>query len=83
MVPRDHRDAVAIGGIAVLSDGSQIGVRLTDMSRQGCKVESDETLRIGAPLVLHAGPLDGVSASVRWSLFGTAGVRFTDGDWTA
>lgn len=79
---RNHRDGVLLAGSAVLSDGRQIGVRLTNLSREGCRIESEETLRIGERLTLDAEPLAGVAGLVRWSLAGKAGVRFEVGDWT-
>ena len=78
---RDHRDPVLLSGTATLSDGREIAVRLTDLSPKGCCVRSGETLRIGERLALTVGPLAAVAGSVRWSLFGTAGVRFDAGGW--
>jgi hypothetical protein len=73
---------VRLDGRAVLGDGREIDVRVTDLSRNGCRVESGETLRIGERIRLRAAPLDNVAAVIRWELGGTAGVRFVEGDWT-
>lgn len=81
-IPRGHRDPVSLSGFAVLSDGREIAVHLTDLSKEGCRVDSDEPLRIGESLRLNVEHFEGVAASVRWSLFGTAGLRFDEGDWT-
>ena len=77
---RNDRDGVLLAGTAVLSDGRQVVVQLTNLSREGCRIESEETLPIGERLTLHVEPLAGVAGSVRWSLAGKAGVRFEVGD---
>jgi len=71
-----------LNGRAVLGDGREVEVRVTDLSREGCRVESGETLRIGERITLSAAPLENVTAVIRWELCGTAGVRFVQGDWT-
>ncbi len=81
-ISRDDRDAVILRGTAVLSDSREVSVRLTNISREGCRVESGESLRIGERLHLRIEALDGIAAVVRWSLEGTAGLRFEGGDWT-
>lgn len=75
-ISREERRGVLLSGSVELADGRQIAASVTDVSRQGCRVQSDETLRIGDRLILHVAPFDQVAATVRWSLFGTAGVRF-------
>ena len=75
-VSREEREAVSLGGSATLADGREIAVQLTDISRDGCRVLSDETLGIGQQILLNVAPLTGVSGMVRWSLFGIAGIRF-------
>lgn len=71
-----------MSGSARLGDGREVEIRLTDLSRHGCRVESDETLLIGDLITLNAAPLRDVSAIIRWELCGTAGVRFVSGQWT-
>ena len=55
---RDDREAVRLDGRAVLGDGREIDVRVTDLSRNGCRVESGETLRTGERIRHSAAPLD-------------------------
>lgn len=81
-ISRADRDAVTLNGRAVLGDGREVDVCVTDLSKEGCRVQSRETLRIGDRITLNAAPLDNVSAIIRWELCGTAGVRFFQGDWT-
>ncbi len=68
-------------GSARLSNGREVAIRVTDLSREGCRVESDETLLIGDRITLDAAPLHNVSAIVRWELCGAAGVRFLQRGW--
>ena len=79
---RFDRDGVLLHGVATLPDGREIPAQLTNLSKEGCRLETSETLRIGARVKVTAEMLDRVSGTVRWSLLGTAGVRFDYGDWT-
>ena len=79
-VAREDRKAVSLDGSATLSDGREIAVSLSDLSRDGCRVKTEETLKIGEQVRLDVAQFEGVSGTVRWSLFGVAGVRFLDGD---
>lgn len=81
-ISREDRDAVILHGTALLADSREVRVRLTDISREGCRIESDECMGIGERIQLHVEALDGIAAVVRWSLEGIAGLRFEDGDWT-
>ena len=78
-VPRNDRDEVTIYGTAVLGDGRSIRVHLTDLSMEGCKAVSTETLGIGERLDLRIDGFDAVPVSVRWAVNETAGLRFEDG----
>lgn len=63
-------------GVIALGDGRQIAVELTDLSAEGCKVTTAETLAIGTSVTLEVDGFDDASASVRWALNGIAGLRF-------
>lgn len=80
-IARDDRTSVSLNGTAVLPDGRGIPVHVTDISEHGCQVSSDETLRIGDAIKLTTERFGEVAATVRWSLFGTAGLRFLGGQW--
>ena len=79
---RDHRDPVSMSGNAVLPDGKTISVRVSDLSTEGCRVETEQSLPIGERVTLNVEALRGIPASVRWSFLRNAGLRFEDGDWT-
>jgi hypothetical protein len=61
----------------VLADGRQIPIEITNLSSDGCQVVSDETIGIGELIYLRIPSLEEVAGTIRWSLFGNAGVRFT------
>lgn len=81
-ISRADRDSVTLCGSARLGSGREVEVRVTDLSKEGCRVESGETLLIGDLITLNAAPLRDVPAIIRWELCGTAGVCFVQGDWT-
>ncbi len=80
-IARDDRTSVSLSGMALLPDGRGIAVHVTDISEHGCQVTSEETLRIGDAIKLTTDRFGEVPATVRWSLFGTAGLRFLGGQW--
>jgi hypothetical protein len=77
-----ERSEALLSGSLELSDGRQIAVSVTGITKEGCEVLSDETLRIGSHIILRVAPFDGFRAQVRWALVGTAGVRFDPGQWS-
>ncbi len=76
-ISRADRKDVRLAGSALLADGRQIPVEITNLSSDGCQVVSNETIGIGELIQLSAPPLEQVTGTIRWSLFGNAGVRFT------
>lgn len=79
---RFDRDRVTLHGIAELPDGRVIPAQLTNLSKEGCRLETDETLKIGGRVKVTMEMFDQVGGTVRWSLLGKSGVRFDCGDWT-
>lgn len=77
-IARADREDVRLNGTALLADGRQIAVEITNLSRHGCSVLSEETIGIGEEVELSARPLGDIKGTVRWSLFGSAGVRFAN-----
>ena len=73
---RADRRTVSLNGFALLGDGKTIDVALTNLSRDGCELRTDELLKIGEIVRLTVPPFGDLNATVRWSLFGRAGVRF-------
>jgi hypothetical protein len=75
-VKRADRTPVHLTGLLHLSDGRKIGVVVTDLSAQGCKVSAHYLLPIGAIVQLLVPGRDMMPASIRWSMLGKAGLFF-------
>jgi hypothetical protein len=77
-IPRADRQTVSLSGFALLDDARMIDIAVTNLSRDGCEVRTDELLKIGGIVRLTVPPFSDIRATVRWSLFGRAGVRFLE-----
>jgi hypothetical protein len=77
-VSRPDRHPVIVEGSAILSDSKAVRIKIVDISSGGCRVRTDEHLGIGDVVTLRIPPFEHMSAKVRWSLFGIAGLRFCD-----
>lgn len=76
-IARDDREPSLIQGKAGREDGSLLDVTLSDLSRDGCRLDHEgESLRIGEWITLEAEGQPELRGQVRWSLLGAAGVRF-------
>ena len=75
--PRNDRRAVDLAAIVHRGEGAPLPVILTDLTEQGCRISSGETLLIGEQIKLEIPHLGFLAAQVRWSLDGEAGARFS------
>ena len=75
-VGRRDRHPVEIDAVLHRTDGSKMPVKLTNFSDQGCRIESEEELRVGERLAIAIPRMGQVKAQVRWSATGSAGARF-------
>lgn len=78
---RRERRPVDLNGHAILQDGSIVGIKVTDLSYEGCGIDAPQPLQPGSTIrlsVLRRGVIDG---RVRWYSGGKAGVIF-DADVT-
>lgn len=74
LIGRREREPVSLEGSVTLPSGRSIAVTVTNLSPEGCCVESGEILPIPANVQLELG--GGVSsAHVRWALPGKAGLQ--------
>ena len=73
---RKERHPVAIDAVLHRTDGSKWPVKLTNFSDQGCRIESDDQLRVGERLAIAIPRMGQVKAQVRWAATGSAGARF-------
>lgn len=73
---RRERHPVEIDAVMHRTDGSKAPVKLTNFSDQGCRIESDEELRIGERVAIAIPRMGQMKAQVRWIESGSAGARF-------
>lgn len=79
-IARDDRTPTLFEGSALREDGTTVPVTMSDVSRDGCRLDFEgETLRIGEWVNLEAEGHGAMRGQVRWSLLGSAGVRFAQG----
>lgn len=77
-VGRKDRNRVGVDALVLRDDGARVKVRLTNVSDEGCRLESDETFRIGELVSIGLPRMGNVRAQVRWALAGSAGTQFLD-----
>jgi hypothetical protein len=75
-VGRKDRNPVEIDAVVQRDDGSRAEVRLSDLTEDGCRIETDDHFRIGEQVQIAIPRLGQLSAQVRWALPGSAGARF-------
>jgi PilZ domain-containing protein len=60
------------------SDGGKLAVIVTDLSKEGCRLETDGTLKIGEHVQIDVPKYGTFSAQIRWALGNEAGAVFLD-----
>lgn len=76
-ISRDDRIPTLVEGSALREDGTLVRVTMSDLSRDGCRLDYDgDTLQIGEWVNLEAEGHSAIRGQIRWSLLGSAGVRF-------
>lgn len=76
-ISRSDREPSLVKGRATREDGTSLPVMLSDLSREGCRLDHDqEALTIGEWIKVEADGRVEMRGQVRWSLLGAAGVRF-------
>ena len=60
------------------SDGGNIPIVVLDISREGCRMESDGSLKIGEMVQIQVPKYGTFSAQIRWALGNEAGAVFLD-----
>ncbi len=58
------------------SDGGEVPVVVIDISREGCRLETDGSLEIGEMVEISVGRLGTYPAQIRWALGHEAGAVF-------
>jgi len=77
-IGRKDRDEVAIDAVVHRDDGSKRSVTLSNLSPEGCQIESEGQFRIGERLQIAIPRVGQLDAQVRWALPGSAGARFLE-----
>lgn len=75
-IGRKDRNSVEIDAVVHRGDGSHWPVKLSNLSNEGCRIESEDDLRIGERLEIAIPKLGQRKAQVRWALPGSAGALF-------
>ena len=78
--PRNDRRSVDLAAYVHRGEGPPLPVTVTDLTEQGCRISTAETLLIGEPIRLEIPRLGYLNAQIRWALEGEAGARFSGED---
>jgi hypothetical protein len=74
---RNERTDVDFDGAVVREDGSCHVVKVTNVSEDGCRIESDRPLSIGEWVTVRIAGRARWRARVRWALMDSAGLEFS------
>jgi hypothetical protein len=78
-VGRKDRQDVEIDAVVHRADGTNAPVKLSNVSDEGCRIDSARDFRIGERVEIAIAEVGPVKAQVRWALPGSAGARFICG----
>lgn len=77
-IKRAARIDTSIDATVTDSDGARIPVVVIDISSEGCRMETDGSLKIGETVQLHVGRYGAFPAQIRWALGNEAGAVFLE-----
>lgn len=77
-VKRAPRIDAKIGADVQDSEGHNVPVTIVDISKDGCRMETDGTLMIGEMVEIHVEDGSMHRAKIRWALGDEAGAEFID-----
>ena len=75
---RETRVAVRCDAVLTEADGCELDVVITDVSRDGFRLESRSELEIGSEVMLHVAKLAPIKALIRWTRGHEAGGIFLE-----
>lgn len=75
-IGRKDRHQVEIDAVIHRDDGTNAQVKLTNLSDEGCRIDSERDFLIGERLRIAIPRMGQIKAQVRWALPGAAGARF-------
>jgi hypothetical protein len=75
---REPRIALRCEAVLVEEDGCQLDVVVTDVSRDGFRLESESVLEVGSKVLLQVAKLSPVHGLIRWTRGHEAGGIFME-----
>ena len=78
VIQRAPRVSTHYGAALTDADGGTIDVIVTDISREGCRLETDGSLEIGEQVEIKVERYGSFAAQIRWIAGKQAGARFLD-----
>jgi hypothetical protein len=75
-IGRKDRQPVAVDAVVRRADGTSVPVKLSNISDEGCRIESGDDLRIGERVEIAIPEYGQLKAQVRWAIAGSAGAKF-------
>lgn len=76
-IKRNPRVEVRHKGVLIDSEGVESDVIVTDISAEGCRLQTDGTPLIGEEVHLRVGRMGDYPGQIRWALGDEAGMVFT------
>ncbi|QDP20209.1 PilZ domain-containing protein [Sphingomonas xanthus] len=77
-IKRSPRVDTRFPATLINADGDSVAVIVTDVSREGCRLETGDTLKIGEKVELRVPKLGTYPAQIRWALGNDAGAIFLE-----
>ena len=78
IIQRAPRVATKYDAALTDADGGKIDVIVTDISREGCRLETDGSLEVGEKIEIKVDRYGSFAAQIQWIAGKQAGVRFLD-----
>jgi hypothetical protein len=75
-IDRKERARSNVAATLLRHDGSSEPVMVTNLSDEGCRIETDRALAIGERLRIAIPRVGELTAQIRWTVNGSAGARF-------
>ena len=78
VIQRAPRVATKYDAALTDADGGKIAVIVTDISREGCRLETDGSLEVGEKVEIKVERYGSYAAQIRWTAGRHAGAMFLD-----
>jgi len=77
-IGRKDRHSVSLDAVVHRAEGKTTPVKLTNLTDEGCRIETGDHLRIGERFEIAIPGVGKLKAQVRWALHDCAGAKFID-----